>query len=814
MFRNSVMRWISFASIAIVFTTMSIAWVHSQSKAPASQVSKPAEEVPNFSYDRANQVVQATLLENPLWYDADIVVRADEQWFAWLEFTPGKGDRIWVGLRKGNDWEKRSLIIENHGEYACPTLTVNSNQQMCLSYERLDKGQWDICVVPLKDGQASGLTQTVSISVGADIRHKVAADSEGGLWFVWQSDQNGQLDVVARQLKNGILGKLHLVGQHEAGDWHPHIAIDNNNTVYVVWDAYDGESFNVYLRSLSGDHWSELRTIAGSPAFEGRPKIAIDHQSRIWIAWEEGGENWGKPFRGRHVEALRDDHGPLHRFRQLKLAVLDEAGNLSSLVDSLRLPSLALATQRKGMHAGSERTGAFYERAALSVDSVGRPWIFYRHYYTPWLSIDRRVHVEQGWGVYARCYGDEGWSPLFKMQIGQGDGMQRLALTPIEQGIAAVWTTGRTHRDRNQRPRGIVSAMVSTAGTESRQLNLIPVLQSKTKIPIKSPRDQTGTTDVANKQYQLFFGDLHRHTDLSLCRVPLDGTIDDAYRYAIDVARLDFLGITDHSRDIAQGDPLSLLWWRSSKEVERHRLGSKFLPFFAYERSHSNTADHNVISLRSDMLRPHTYPLPDFWTELDRDTITIPHQPIRRNTWNYHDDRLRPLAEVFQGCRDNSIEEDLHRGLARGYHFGFIASSDHMSTSASYACVWAEEATRESIFRAMQARRTYGATDKIWLKVTAASHWMGELVTAAKMPKLLLEAQGTAIIRKVYLVVDGKIHETFTTEQQTLDISHQLNLAGKHYVYFHLVQEDGNEAWSSPLWFNIDSTKQPGEQQP
>ena len=146
------------------------------------------------------------------------------------------------------------------------------------------------------------------------------------------------------------------------------------------------------------------------------------------------------------------------------------------------------------------------------------------------------------------------------------------------------------------------------------------------------------------------------------------------------------------------------------------------------------------------------------------------------------------------------FEEDVHQGLARGYHFGFIASSDHMSTSASYACVWAEEATRESIFRAMQARRTYGATDKIWLKVTAGNHWMGEVVAAAKMPKLVLEAEGTATINKVYLIVDGKIQETFTPGLEKVELSHQLDLTGQHYVYFHLVQEDGNEAWSSPIW--------------
>ena len=184
---------------------------------------------------------------------------------------------------------------------------------------------------------------------------------------------------------------------------------------------------------------------------------------------------------------------------------------------------------------------------------------------------------------------------------------------------------------------------------------LAPLLTVSHDTRVAASRDRPAVESRGQK-YQLFFGDLHRHTDLSLCRVPFDGTIEDAYRYAIEVARLDFLGITDHSRDIALGNALSQLWWRSRKEVYRHQLKPTFFPFYAYERSHGNTADHNVISLRGDMLRPHTYPIPKFWKELDLDTITIPHQPIRRDTWSYQHDALRPLVEIYQGCRDTSIE--------------------------------------------------------------------------------------------------------------------------------------------------------------
>ena len=43
---------------------------------------------------------------------------------------------------------------------------------------------------------------------------------------------------------------------------------------------------------------------------------------------------------------------------------------------------------------------------------------------------------------------------------------------------------------------------------------------------------------VAGVNYELYMGDLHRHTDLSLCRVYYDGTLEDAYRYAIEAGEL------------------------------------------------------------------------------------------------------------------------------------------------------------------------------------------------------------------------------------------------------------------------------------
>jgi hypothetical protein len=204
-------------------------------------------------------------------------------------------------------------------------------------------------------------------------------------------------------------------------------------------------------------------------------------------------------------------------------------------------------------------------------------------------------------------------------------------------------------------------------------------------------------------------------------------------------------------------------------------------------------------------MRPHTYPLPQFWKELDTNTFTIPHQPFNPVMWKHKDDVHRPLLEIYQGMRNNIEEADAQEGLRGGHHFGIIASSDHMSTDASFACVWSDKATREGIFRSMQARRTFGATAQIMLKVTAGDHWMGEIFSAKTIPPIQIEARGTATIKQVDVLMDGKVQKIFRgkSEQESLLYESDGSITGNHIFFVRLEQTDGNHAWSSPIWVNV-----------
>jgi len=114
---------------------------------PAAGHRLAAEPPDEYTFDPADQVVKAQLLENPEYYDAGIVATPDGCFLAWLEFVPGEGDYLRFGKRDEQGWEFEFRITHqaNH-RIQNPTLTVDGSGTLWLSYEAESNGQWDIFV--------------------------------------------------------------------------------------------------------------------------------------------------------------------------------------------------------------------------------------------------------------------------------------------------------------------------------------------------------------------------------------------------------------------------------------------------------------------------------------------------------------------------------------------------------------------------------------------------------------------------------------------------------------------------------------------
>ncbi len=778
------------------------------------------ERFPDLVFDEAAHYMTAEVMESDLVYQPHISADETGIWGTWLEYEPGKGDWLYVSYRIEDIWLVHEAVNDRAGRYARPTLTCTSDDSVWLSYEMENlesNSSWDIYVCMRTTGGNYSKPICVSPGSGVDINHSAVLAPDGGLWVTWQSDIDGQFDILARHVSiDGSAGPLCRLSNNQQGDWSPAIAVTGNTNVCVIaWDSYDGDSYNVLYRVFQGNSWSAKKALADSGVFEGHVRISADNNSNIWFLWEKGEDNWGHKYvtpRKDPYRDITDTYGPLHRFRTLQLAVINtQTDSPPIMVAPVPMPALESARNRSSL-SGITKLGTFYESGDIIVDEQDRPWIIYKHYYLPALGVSRDVsqNVPVCWRLYARCLSDQGWGDLYSFDIPIRYSMQRVSADTIGSNIYISWATGNSDRfhEKERLPNGI--AMVAFEYPFGQK----PDIQDEHFLPLVNGTESLNylpdqvPTFPNDEGFSLFFGDLHRHTEISKCKAISDGTIDDAYRYAIDVAQLNFLAITDHSYDFRQSDNNSLVWWQSSKEVTRHQLRNRFVSYFGNEWTKRHF-HHTVISLNSNsILHSKTITLPELWENLnDDDTMTIPHclgfKKIGYRSWSHSDNDKRPLAEIYQGRRGFSSPDP---GLNSGYHFGFIASSDHLSTSASYACVWAPNCDDESIFRSMQARRTYAATDKIQMMFKCGDHWMGEIVPYIDEPSFSIDIQGTSPISNVEIIQNGEsVGNIIDEETENEALFHATwspdNLSsGENYFYIKVWQSDGNQAWSSPIW--------------
>jgi hypothetical protein len=335
-------------------------------------------------------------------------------------------------------------------------------------------------------------------------------------------------------------------------------------------------------------------------------------------------------------------------------------------------------------------------------------------------------------------------------------------------------------------------------------------------------------------RYHLYFGELHRHTDINHHGRP-DGALEDAYRYARDAANLDFFATTDHiGPDPLNAGVNAMTWWRIQKYCDLNRLPGAFQPIYAYERSMNSPGGHKNIffTRRGGPLVPTRDLPPYLWSRLREAAVpalTIPHQLTGPAIdWQFHDPEFQPVMEIYQGRRQNyeydgapqppGVEQVWGKqsgswawdALARGLKLGFIASSDHYSTHMSYAAVYATDLSIPAIFEALRARRTYAASDSIVLDFRAmdgsTEHLLGDAFTTSQVPTLRVRASGTDVVQTAEIIRNGRFVYTHTPNARDFQFEFRDSdpLPNQEaYYYIRLRQRNGHMAWSSPIWITL-----------
>jgi hypothetical protein len=363
----------------------------------------------------------------------------------------------------------------------------------------------------------------------------------------------------------------------------------------------------------------------------------------------------------------------------------------------------------------------------------------------------------------------------------------------------------------------------------------------------------------SQEAYQLYFGDIHRHSAVSDGM----GQPEEHFRAARDIGRLDFYALTDHARltldptanraymtelvgprGTTEGATLDNLtnileihtvhpeeWEALKRIVRRYYEPRHFVTFLAYEWSCPRYGDHNVYYREDDgdLILPDA--LPDLYAALeDLPALIIPHHTgyavgRRGKSWNHHHPRLERLVEVFShhgssectennpyplrniGMGENVAGSSVRDALMRGYYLGLTGGGDAHSPDQAFVLtgVYAPELTRDAIFDALWARRTFATTgSRIRLYFAMDDQLMGSIYSTDTPPTIQIGISGTAPLDWVEVIRNGEVMKRWAEiEGDQVAFTHvdrDTPIRPDNFYYLRVRQRDGAMAWSSPIW--------------
>ena len=245
-----------------------------------------------------------------------------------------------------------------------------------------------------------------------------------------------------------------------------------------------------------------------------------------------------------------------------------------------------------------------------------------------------------------------------------------------------------------------------------------------------------GAAGSAAAPMRLFRGEIHSHTEDS----DGIGTVEEAYRWARDVSRLDFFAVTDHS-DLGPGvqnnNPANF-FHRQIPIAESFYEPGRFAALFGYEVSWF-AADFwghvNIINNRTDFFTRWGESLTDVYKAMaaNPDAIGMFNHPSYNwgmfdgfAHWSPEIDSAMSLIEVHDACGEYAYR----LALAMGWHVSPMWNDDahwgNWGGSDPVSFVLAPSLTRENILEAFRKNRTYAASEpSLEIFYSINGEWMG-----------------------------------------------------------------------------------------
>ena len=792
---------------------------------------------------------RAPLLVSEEGTDADLPSLAVDgdgyPWVAFVAFRDGRTSIRAVSITATGAGEQIEVSEATEEDVTAPTVVSLGDRGMLAAWTSFEDEEPWLRYAMLDP--VSGTRGEVR-RVGGDpaLLPTMESDGEGGAWLAAVHKHAGRLVLRVHRYRDGRFEEPLTLSEPTWNAWDPELVAVPGGVAVAYDRSAPGRSTDVVLRRVVDGEVGRAVPIATSPLFEAHPSIARHPDGRLVVAYDVGDARWsggGSRFTMRSSLHLRrsvairvldgdrlleprepiasllpDENRAVHEYPRV---ALDESGRAFVVLRSVATDNPLPKNERsvwRGLAVGPGGAGRLRFSAG-------------RNDVRPALARDAGGRILAAWSADLRTLDRARESTWFRPAV--ADGQHRVYVDDLRRVVGGAGDLLRDLVDADANQPGASLADIETFEARAPWMPDDWELPSGPQDPPPPSSYEPFVVETADgRRLRAWFGDLHRHSDISRCWMNKDGSLEDAYRYALDVARLDFVSVTNHPAHMTSWDRR-----RQELSVDQFSLSGELVTFFGYEHveplGHKNVIfpsrrgklvsfDRSARAGRDDALSADPG---QFLAKLKGSgALAIPHTPAGQGPgdpsgtdWSFHDPEVQRLVEIFQGYRGSYESADaprvfpiptnpdgfVDRALARGLELGFIASSDHHSMMGGYAGVFAEEKTREAIFGALHARHTFGATDRIALFVdTDAGGMMGDGVSARERIGLRVVARGTGPIARLVVIRDGEVAATRDVGAITVDTRFDIALADRDhsYVYVRLEQMDGELAWASPVF--------------
>lgn len=338
-------------------------------------------------------------------------------------------------------------------------------------------------------------------------------------------------------------------------------------------------------------------------------------------------------------------------------------------------------------------------------------------------------------------------------------------------------------------------------------------------------------TEKFELDWNLYFGQLHAHTDIS----DGAGSVEEAFQYASQADGLDFFAVTDHSDSfdnagagaIGKDGARISADWAAGKQAAASVTGEDFVGLFGFEMTWPEDKKLGHIS---------TFNTPGWQTRDQEDFENVPTAlenyykvltavPGSVSQFNHPDDihgdferfdHYSPKYDAAVSLLEVAGEDGVvdcgyyDRALDEGWH---VAPTNNQNNhdgqwgdaSEARTVVLAKSLTEEALYAAMKDRRVYATQDSdlaIFYELNGAV--MGSILPKSEKAEItvFLSDPTDESIGSVEVVADGGeaiVRQWVETPTKMLELSVP---GGYSYYYLRVTQPDGDVAVTAPVWMD------------